>query len=105
MSETKPILTPGWHTQHKPLPTSDEVYRKMVGGDKGKSKKATFEFYDHVLNRNYHYWISNKHGYAMSTEKKCPSKTKGYKYMGFSSDTGWPKKMNTSRRDHEIRPQ
>lgn len=48
----------------------------------------------------YHYWVSLQHGYLFSTSKECPltriSKVK-IKYMGFTSDLGWPKKMNTGR--------
>ncbi len=47
----------------------------------------------------YHIWVG-KIGYVWSTEKKCPVKDDikmGMKYMGYTSDVGWPKKMNTGR--------
>ena len=51
----------------------------------------------------YHYWVSTREGYVMSTLKKLPvSKPMSrYKYIGFSSDMGWPKKMNTGRLFHQ----
>lgn len=47
-----------------------------------------------------HYWLT-KDEFIMSSSKKCPllkhSKKHRIKYIGFTSDIGWPKKMNTGR--------
>lgn len=46
----------------------------------------------------YYFWIGKKTGYAISSTKESPRrKGEKLKYMGFSSDVGWPKKMNTGR--------
>ena len=48
----------------------------------------------------YHYWVGNITGCIFSTSNVCPVKNQKIdrlKYMGYTSDTGWPKKMNTGR--------
>ncbi len=45
-----------------------------------------------------HYWISSD-GFVSSTDPVCPVKKPlvKMKYIGFTSDFGWPKTMNTGR--------
>lgn len=46
----------------------------------------------------FHIWVGHKLGYCFSSAKKPPIK-KGVrlKYMGSTTDMGWPKKMSTGR--------
>lgn len=46
-----------------------------------------------------HYWVNTKVGYVMSSTTTCPVKSEKYKmkYIGFTEDIGWPKRMNTGR--------
>lgn len=46
-----------------------------------------------------HYWIGNKTGLIMSTSSNCPIKKpkEKLKYMGYTTDYSWPKRMNTGR--------
>ena len=50
-----------------------------------------------------YYWLGCKTGYVMSSVNVCPvTKPKErLKYIGFTEDTGWPKKMNTGRLLHK----
>lgn len=53
--------------------------------------------------KDYHFWVGNISGYIISSTPQCPTdivnkKTKErLKYLGFSSDVGFPKKLNTGR--------
>jgi hypothetical protein len=71
-------------------------YFDYVNGIIPKEKKAT------ITHQVYHFWVGKRTGYAISSSKDSPHK-KGekLKYMGFSSDSGWPKKMNTGRMMHK----
>lgn len=46
-----------------------------------------------------HYWVGCKTGYVMSSSVDCHIKKPidRLKYLGFTEDIGWPKKMNTGR--------
>lgn len=94
MRENKHILTPGWgkagHTFTPPhLNVSSNTLAPVLQQAKPVMMKC-------------HYWISNKHGYAMTSDTQNPGtkgnrKGKKFKYMGYSYDSGWPKKMSTGR--------
>ena len=47
----------------------------------------------------YHYWIGNKTGLILSSSKECPilKPIERIKYLGYTEDVTWPKKMNTGR--------
>jgi hypothetical protein len=52
--------------------------------------------------RPMHYWISYRYGYVLSSSKYCPIKKGKQKrdkvrYIGFTFDESWPKRMNTGR--------
>ena len=51
----------------------------------------------------YHYWVSTKFNYVMSSKREIPVTVnrETYKYIGYSSDLGWPKKMHTGRMFHQ----
>jgi hypothetical protein len=50
----------------------------------------------------YHIWLGKITGYVFSSNKSEPIKNgEKLKYMGFTSDIGWPKKMNTGRLIHK----
>lgn len=51
----------------------------------------------------YHFWIGTHEGVIMSTSNKCPllKHASKMKYMGTSSDIGYPKKLSTGRMLHE----
>lgn len=51
----------------------------------------------------YHIWVG-KIGYVWSTTKVCPVKNsmlQSMKYLGFTSDNGFPKRLNTGRLLHK----
>lgn len=54
---------------------------------------------DYICKEVYHFWVGNKTGYIFSTSKVCPIQRpkERLKYLGFTQDFGWPKKMNTGR--------
>lgn len=51
----------------------------------------------------HHFWVGNISGYIVSSSSQCPTstynKTTGerLKYLGYSTDVGFPKKLNTGR--------
>lgn len=51
----------------------------------------------------YHFWVGNISGYIISTNSQCPTSINNkvtnerLKYLGYSSDVGFPKKLNTGR--------
>jgi len=47
----------------------------------------------------YHFWLGNLTGYVFSAKKECPvlNPPDRLKYLGYTYDVGWPKKMNTGR--------
>jgi hypothetical protein len=48
-------------------------------------------------NVKIHIWLNNE-GIISSSDSICPvKKSSRFKYMGYSHDIGWPKKMNTGR--------
>ncbi len=52
----------------------------------------------------FHYWASKKQGLIFSTTNTCPivkKKNDRVAYLGFTSDSWWPKKMNTGRVLHK----
>lgn len=51
----------------------------------------------------YHYWVGNISGVVFSTSPVCPQKNPldRLKYIGYSEDMGWPKRMNTGRLFHK----
>lgn len=55
---------------------------------------------------NILYYFVGKSGYVFSTRKDFLKKggKDRYKYMGFTTDAGWPKKMNTGRLLHKPNP-
>jgi len=57
-----------------------------------------------VGKQQFHYWVGVKSGYVMASNKDFkPPKRNGerMKYMGYTYDIGWPKKMNTGRILHK----
>lgn len=47
-----------------------------------------------------YYWVGNKSGYIMASYreyKPYAKKNERLKYMGWTYDSSWPKKMNTGR--------
>lgn len=52
----------------------------------------------------YHFWVGNKSGYVwamLKSYKLNPKEGERFKYLGYTSDIGWPKKMNTGRLLHK----
>lgn len=52
----------------------------------------------------YHFWVGIKSGYKWSSSKDYklnPLLGERFKYMGYTSDVFWPKKMNTGRLLHK----
>lgn len=50
--------------------------------------------------QEYHFWVGNKTGYTwgLTPEYKArPQPGERLKYLGFTTDTYWPKKLNTGR--------
>lgn len=48
----------------------------------------------------YYFWVGNKTGYTWSWNINTvpkPKKGERLKYLGWTTDTGWPKRMNTGR--------
>jgi len=48
----------------------------------------------------YYFWVGNKSGYIWSCTlnyKLNPKKKERLKYLGWTHDLGWPKRMNTGR--------
>ena len=47
----------------------------------------------------YHIWVGNKTGYVFSSSNLAPVRKpkERLKYMGTTTDIGWPKKMSTGR--------
>lgn len=48
-------------------------------------------------NHVFHYWANSRSGIVLSGSKYNPCKKGKTTYLGFSSEPGWPKKMNTGR--------
>lgn len=51
-----------------------------------------------------HYWVSKTYGLTSSTTNVCPVKHPyggKMKYLGFTDDVSWPKKLNTGRLLHK----
>lgn len=55
------------------------------------------------MGQKLHFWVGNKTGYVFGTSETCPIRKPldRLKYMGFTEDAGWPKKMNTGRLLHK----
>jgi hypothetical protein len=52
----------------------------------------------------YHFWVSSRYGYVWALKKDYQTtilKIARMKYLGFTNDLGWPKKMNTGRILHK----
>lgn len=58
-----------------------------------------------VVSGATHFWVSWKYGYVFGNSAELPVKnsTGTYRYMGYTFDIGWPKKMNTGRLLHKPR--
>lgn len=54
------------------------------------------------MKETYFFWVGNKTGYVFSTNGVCPilKPKERLKYLGFTTDTGFPKRMNTGRLLH-----
>lgn len=53
-----------------------------------------------IGNTKYYFWVGNKSGYIWSSIKDyklVPIGGERLKYLGFSYEMGWPKKLNTGR--------
>lgn len=51
--------------------------------------------------QKYYFWLGVKTGYIFNTVERCPVVKKRpeetLRYVGFTFDIGWPKRMNTGR--------
>lgn len=50
--------------------------------------------------QKYHFWVGNKSGYVWALHREYePGHKLGerMKYLGYTTDTYWPKKLNTGR--------
>ena len=59
---------------------------------------------DQILDNTIHYWAGNQTGLVMASNKEFIPRgqpKERFKYMGFTTDTWWPKKMNTGRLLHK----
>lgn len=71
---------------------------------KGKTGKFLNDYYSKTNDIVYHFWVGNKSGYIWALTKQYqlfPVKGERMKYLGFTKDLGWPKKMNTGRVIHK----
>ena len=51
-----------------------------------------------------HYWVSKTYGITSSSTNVCPVKHPyggKIRYLGFTEDVSWPKKLNTGRLLHK----
>jgi hypothetical protein len=58
------------------------------------------------METKFYFWVGNKSGYLWTCDfnsKPKPKKGERLKYLGWTTDFGWPKKLNTGRILHKTR--
>ena len=78
-----------------------KYYTEVVEKSQSISRQ---EFLKPSEKTKYHYWLSCRMGFVWALRKDYelyPEKGNRYKYLGFTYDLGWPKKMNTGRLLHK----
>jgi len=52
------------------------------------------------METKFYFWVGNKSGYQWTCDfnsKPKPKKGERLKYLGYATELGWPKKLNTGR--------